>query len=251
MLALPAQAQILDPDFTFVGSDFFIPQPLMQTDQEGVPRLVGTFDLVANGFEELVGQTCAILVLAANGDSVHPYNFGQIVTGSSETDVLETESEPNVLRTVLENRLLVLGETMELYNIMVPDDEGIVATSVQYTVSVFCAEQPITTTTTPETTTTTSETTTTTSETTTTTSETTTSTTEPTTTTTTIPITSTSISQTTLETLPNTGPGAGGWVSLAAALLVAGAVALGAARRRSDDAAPDKPYILGLIEPSG
>ncbi len=210
-----------------------------------MPRFVATFDLVAEGFEELVGQTCAILVLAANGDSVHPYNFGQIVTGGSETDVLETESEPNVLRTVLENRLLVLGPTMELYNIMVPDDEGIVATSVVYTVSVFCAEQT-TTTTTPETTTTPPETTTTTPETTTTTPETTTTTPE---TTTTIPITTTSISATTLvqPTLPFTGPGpgGGGWVSLAAALLVAGAVALGAARRRSDDAAPDKPWSSG------
>ena len=168
VLAVPAQAQILDPDFTFTGSDFFVPRPPDQTDQENVPRLLATFDLVANGFEELVGQTCAILVLAANGDSVHPNNFGRIVTGSSETDVLETESEPNVLRTVLDDPTLVLGATMELYNIMVPDDEGIVATSVIYTVSVFCAEQT-TTTTTPETTTTTPETTTTTPETTTTT----------------------------------------------------------------------------------
>jgi LPXTG-motif cell wall-anchored protein len=46
-------------------------------------------------------------------------------------------------------------------------------------------------------------------------------------------------------TLPNTGPGAGGWVSLAAALLVAGAVALGAAGRRNEDDAPDKPYASG------
>ncbi len=76
----------------------------MQTDQENVPRLVASFDLVANGFEELVGQTCGIIVLAANGDSVHLYNFGRLVTGDNETDVLETESEPNVLRTVLDDR---------------------------------------------------------------------------------------------------------------------------------------------------
>ena len=176
---------------------------------------------------------------------------GTSLTGDNETDVLETESEPNVLRTVLDDRTLVLGETMELYNIMVPDDDNIVATSVVYTVSVFCAEQvttttaPETTTTTSETTTTTSETTTTTSETTTTTSETTTTTTAPTTTTT-IPITTTSISATTLQTLPFTGPGAGGgWLSLGAALLVAGAVALGAARRRSEDTTPDKPFSSG------
>ena len=250
-VALPAQAQILDPEFTFTGSDFFLPRPADATDQENVPRFVASFDLVAKGFEELVGQTCALLVLAANGDSVHPYNFGQIVTEGSETDVLETESEPNVLRTVLENRLIVLGPTMELYNIMVPDDEGIVATSVVYTVSVFCAGQ-VTTTTPPETTTTPPETTT--------------STHRrprphhrrprphhrrprprpPETTTTTIPITTTSISATTVETLPFTGPGGGGgWLSLGAALLVAGAVALGAARRRSEDTAPDKPFSSG------
>ena len=222
----------------------------MQTEEENVPRLVATFDLVAEGFEELVGQTCGIIVLAANGDSVHLYNFGHLATGDNETDVLETESEPNVLRTVLDDRTLVLGETMELYNIMVPDDDNIVATSVVYTVSVFCAEQvttpqpPETTTTPPETTTTPPETTTTTSETTTTTSETTTTTSE--TTTTTIPITTTSISATTLQTLPFTGPGAGGgWLSLGAALLVAGAVALGAARRRSEDTTPDKPFSSG------
>ncbi len=46
-------------------------------------------------------------------------------------------------------------------------------------------------------------------------------------------------------TLPNTGPGGGGWLSLGAALLIAGAVALGAARRRSEDTAPDKPFSSG------
>ncbi len=106
------------PDFTFTGSDFFIPRDADQTDQEGVQRFVASFDLVANGFEDLVGQTCRIIVLAANGDSVHVNNLGLIVTGGSETDVLETESEPNVLRTVLDDPTLVLGETMELYNIM-------------------------------------------------------------------------------------------------------------------------------------
>ncbi len=130
VLAVPAQAQILDPDFTFTGSDFFIPRDADQTEEENVARFVASFDLVAEGFEELVGQTCAILVLAANGDSVHLYNFGLIVTGDSETDIFETESEPNVLRTVLDDPTLVLGQTMELYNIMVPDDENIVATSV-------------------------------------------------------------------------------------------------------------------------
>ena len=238
------------PEFTFTGEDFFVPRDADATDQENVPRLAGEFDLVANGFEELVGQTCGIIVLAANGDSVHPYNFGHLVTGDNETDVLETESEPNVLRTVLDDRTLVLGETMEIYNIMVPDDEGIVATSVVYTVSVFCAGQ-VTTTTPPETTTTPPETTTTPPETTTTPPETTTTppettTTPPETTTTTIPITTTSISATTVETLPFTGPGGGGgWLSLGAALLVAGAVALGAARRRSEDTAPDKPFSSG------
>ena len=256
VLAVPAQAQLPEPDFTFTGSDFFLPRDADQTDQEGVERFVASFDLVANGLEDLVGQTCAIIVLAGNGDSVHLNNFGLIVTGGSETNVLETESEPNVLRTVLDDPTLVLGETMELYNIMVPDPENIVATSVEYFVSVFCAEQttttpPETTTTPPETTTTPPETTTTPPETTTTPPETTTTppettTTPPETTTTTIPITTTSISATTVQTLPFTGPGAGGgWLSLGAALLVAGAVALGAARRRSEDTAPDKPFSSG------
>ena len=180
---------------------------------------------------------------------------GGLVTGDSETDVLETESEPNVLRTVLDDRTLVLGETMELYNIMVPDDEGdrghlrgIHGVGVLRRAGHH-DDAPETTTTTPETTTTTSETTTTTPETTTTTPETTTTT--PETTTTTIPITTTSISATTLQTLPFTGPGAGGgWLSLGAALLVAGAVALGAAASERGHHSR-QALLLGLSEPSG
>jgi LPXTG-motif cell wall-anchored protein len=58
-------------------------------------------------------------------------------------------------------------------------------------------------------------------------------------------VTTTPVVTTTVPpTLPNTGPGAGSWLSLAATLLVAGAVALGAARRRSDDSA-DKPWSSG------
>ncbi len=252
VLAVPALAQTVS--FSFTGADFSVPRPADQTDQEGVRRLLTTFDLAANGFGDLIGRTCTFTVEAANGQSVHPNNFGVIATGANETDVLQTETLPNVVETVLQDATLVLGATIELYNVMLPDANGIVATSVVYTVIVTCTAQQ-TTTTTPETTTTTSETTTTTSETTTTSSTTTTSTsttsttstTDPETTTTTIPITTTSISATTLvqPTLPFTGPGGGGWVSLAAALLVAGAVALGAARRRSDDTAPDKPFSSG------
>ncbi len=264
VLAVPALAQTVS--FSFSGADFYVPRSVDQSDQEGVPRLVATYDLAANGSGDLIGRTCTFTVAAANGQSVHSNNYGVIDTGAVETDVLQTESLPNVVETVIQDASLVLGATIELYNIMVPDANGTVATSVDYTVTVTCTAQQTTTTTsetttttsettttTPETTTTTPETTTTTPETTTTAPETTTSTTDPptttdpTTSTTSIPITSTSILATTVaQTLPFTGPGAGGgWLSLGAALLVAGAVALGATRRRSDDTAPEKPWRSG------
>ncbi len=180
VLAVPAMAQTVS--FSFTGADFSVPRPVDQTDQEGVRRLLTTFDLAANGYGDLIGRTCTFSVAAANGQSVHLNNFGVIATGVNETDVLQTESLPNVVETVLQDATLVLGATIELYNVMVPDANGIVATSVDYSVTATCTAQQ-TTTTTSEATTTTSEATTTTSEATTTTSETTTTTSETTTTT--------------------------------------------------------------------
>jgi len=150
VLALPALAQTVS--FSFSASDSFIPRHEDQTDQEGVRRFLASFDLAANGFADLIGTTCTLNVHAANGASVHPNNFGVIVTGNSESDVLDTESEANVDETRLEDPTLVLGPTIELYNVMMPDADGIVATSVDYTVTVTCGQQVTTTTATPPTT---------------------------------------------------------------------------------------------------
>jgi LPXTG-motif cell wall-anchored protein len=342
VLAVPAQAQTVS--FSFSASDSFIPRHEDQTDQEGVRRFLASFDLAANGFADLIGTTCTLNVHAANGESIHPNNFGVIVTGNSESDVLDTESEANVDETRLEDPTLVLGPTIELYNVMMPDADGIVATSVDYTVTVTCGQQVTTTTATPPTTSPTTAPPTTAPPT----------TAPPTTAPPTVPVavarcigavpylaiessgwpanatgiqlhvfdrdmneigvltvnadaqgtvtlqslwpgydgstnpptfppdefrpiyiqltlnpetavievpyppastlchaaaqttvTTIPVVTTVPPTLPNTGPGTGGWVSLAATLLVAGAVALGAARRRSDDAAPDKPFSSG------
>ena len=169
LMSLPAGAATVI--FSFTGSDFYIPRPSAASDQVGVYRLLTTYDLAANGHANLIGLECSFSVSAANGDSVHPNNFGAITTGGEETDIFDTESEPNVTTTTLEDATLVLGATIELYNVMLPDDDDIVATSVDYVVDVTCETE--------ETTTTSEDTTTTTEATTTTTEATTTSTTVP------------------------------------------------------------------------
>jgi len=227
------------PISLLAASDFYIPRPASASDQVGVRRLLAVYDLAENGYADLIGIECTFTITAANGDSVHPNNFGVIVTGDDESDILETESEPNVTTTRLEDETLVLGPTIELYNVMLPDEDDIVATSVDYEVFVDC--EPETTTTTQATTTTTEATTTTTEPTTTTTAPTTSSSTVLGTTTTTLPTTSTSaeatsssttVPQVTASTLPFTGPPVetAGWLMAATALFLLGGGALLAAR---------------------
>jgi LPXTG-motif cell wall-anchored protein len=227
--------------FSFTGSDFSVPQDVDQTDQEGVRRFLASFDLATNGFADLIGTTCTLNVHAANAESVHPNNFGVIVTGDSESDVLETESEPFVDETRLEDPSLELGPTIELYNVMMPDADGIVATSVDYTVTVTCNQQ-VTTTTSETTTTTTSSTTTTTAPSTTTSPPT---TAPPTTSPPTSEVSQTTVITTTPPTLPNTGGAASGWLGLGAALVVLGGVVLVAVRRGGEESASNKPWSSG------
>lgn len=240
LLSLPAGAAVVS--FSFTGSDFYLPRPAEASDQVGVYRLVATYDLAANGFEDLIGDECTFGVSAANGESVHLMNFGAIVTGGNETDVYDTESEPNVTQTRLEDATLVLSSTIELFNVMLPDPNGLVGTSVDYTVTVTCGTED-TTTTTAATTTTTEETTTTTASTTTTTEGTTTTTASPTTSSSVLgTTTSTSVAATSTSTvppvsgstLPFTGPPveAAGLAMAAAALLMLGGGVLVAGRER-------------------
>jgi len=238
LLALPAAAAVTM--FQFSGSDFYLPRPAAASDQVGVPRLLATYDLAANGHADLIGLECAFEVDAANGDSVHLDNYGAIVTGGNESDVFETEALPNVSETLLTDATLVLGPTIELYNVMLPDPNDTVGTSVDYMVYVTCTTNDATTTTTVATTTTTQATTTT--------------TTAPTTTTTAPPTTSSSVLGTTTttapgadatstttvpsvapNTLPFTGPPAeaAGLAMAATALLMLGGGALLAARAES------------------
>jgi hypothetical protein len=184
LMSLPAGAATVV--FSFEGDDFYIPRPVESSDQENVYRLLNSYDLAANGYADLIGLECTFSVTAANGESVHLNNFGAIVTGGNETDIFDTESLPDVLTTQLEDATLVLGETIELYNVMVRDDNGTIGTSVEYVVTVTCTTEEETTTTTVETTTTTTVETTT--------------TTAPTTTTTTLPVSTTSILGTTTTT---------------------------------------------------
>ncbi len=233
LLALPAGAAVVS--FSFAGSDFYLPRPAEASDQVGVYRLVTTYDLAANGFEDLIGEECTFSVSAANGESVHLLNFGAIVTGGSETDVYDTESEPNVTQTRLEDATLVLGSTIELFNIMLPDPNGLVGTSVDYTVTVSCGTEDTTTTTAATTTTTEGTTTTTEGTTTTTVSPTTSSSVLGTTTSTSVAATSTStVPPVSGSTLPFTGPPveAAGLAMAAAALLMLGGGVLVAGRDR-------------------
>jgi hypothetical protein len=244
--SLPAMAQTAS--FSFTGSDFFVPRDVDQTDQEGVRRLLASFDLAANGFADLIGMSCTLNVHAANGESIHLNNFGVIVTGDTESDVPDTESEPFVDETRLEDPSLVLGPTIELYNVMMPDADGTVATSVNYTVTVSCNQQ-VTTTTTEATSTTTSSTTSTTTRSTTTSPPT---TAPPTTSPPTSEVSPTSVTSlpttvvtTTPPTLPYTGRAAGGLLGLGAALVVLGGVALVGVRRRGEESASNKPWSSG------
>jgi hypothetical protein len=239
LLALPAQAAIVS--FSFTGNDFYVPRPAAASDQAGVYRLLTTFDLAANGYADLVGTNCDFQVSAANGDSVHLANFGAIVTGGNETDVYDTESEPNVETTRLEDADLVLGDEIELYNVMLEDPNGTIGTSVEYTVTVMCETTPETTTTTAGETTTTTvvETTTTTVGPTTSTVGLTTTTTAPETTTTSeVAATSTStVPPISGSTLPFTGPPveAAGIAMIAAAMLMLGGGVLTSAREARRD----------------
>ncbi len=241
LMSLPAGAATVI--FSFEGDDFYIPRPVESSDQENVYRLLTTYDLAANGFADLIGLECTFSVTAANGSSVHLNNFGAIISGGSETDVLGTESLPDVLTTQLVDETLVLGETIELYNVMVRDDNETIGTSVEYVVTVTCTtEDETTTTTAAETTTTTEEETTTTTvvDTTTTTLPVTTSSVLGSTTTTVADTTTTSVAATststippvTGSTLPFTGPPveAAGIAMAAAALLLLGGGVLLASR---------------------
>lgn len=254
LMSLPAAAAPIE---LFVADDFYIPRPAENSDQVGVRRLLITFDLAANGYGDLIGQTCAFTVTAANGESVHLNNFGVLVTGDTESDVLHTESLPNVLTTELTNPTMTLGPTISLYNVMLPDPNDTVGTSVDYVVIVDCDVEEPTTTTTAPTTTTTAPTTTTTAPTTTTSVPGPTTTTSPGDTTTTAPgdtttttgfitttttdgsttttggagVSSTTVPPVTGSTLPFTGPvEAAGVAMAAAALLMLGAGVLMAAR---------------------
>ena len=92
-----------------MSSDFYIPRPAATSDQVGVRRLITSFDLAANGHGDLIGQQCHFTVSADNGDSVHLDNYAVLVTGGVETDVLDTESAPNVTTTTLEIDTLTIG----------------------------------------------------------------------------------------------------------------------------------------------
>lgn len=188
---------------TFTASDEYIPRPVEFADPADLePRLRASIDLAANGLDRFIGSTCRFSVTAANGSSEHP-NYGIITTNGDTTTILDTENEANVTVTRLTDADLTLGATINLYNVLVPDDNGDVATSVDYVVTFTCQEAPpsesTTTTTTADTTTTSNDSTTSTSS-----PPSTTTTTTPATTTTSTPTTSTTIVTTTSTSAPPT-----------------------------------------------
>lgn len=220
MMMMGVSARAAEP-VVISGSDFYIPRPVEASDDYGVPRLLVVVDVPV----EHQGQPCLVSAEADNGDSVHAENFGFILTEGDRADFIGTESEPNVKKVVVQGNPFTPGETVSLYNVMLPDPDGTVGTSVDYFIILDCEAQ-VTTTTTQATTTTTQGTTTTTAATTTTTGDTTT-TTQGTTTTTGESTTTTEGETTTTppngSTLPDTGPtGIVGLVGSAVALMIIG-----------------------------
>ncbi|MGF1665952.1 MAG: hypothetical protein ACFCVC_06730 [Acidimicrobiia bacterium] len=148
LMSLPAVAV---PVQLFVADDFYIPRPAANSDQVGVERLLISFDVAANGFADLIGQTCLFTVGAANGSSVHLNNYGILNTGAATnnlTNILETESLPDVITTTLTDQFLTIGPVITLSNVMLPDPDDRVGTSVDYVVTVDCDISDETTTTT-------------------------------------------------------------------------------------------------------
>jgi hypothetical protein len=127
----------------FTAEDFYIPRPADRSDQVGVERLLASVQVPAG----LVGTTCSVVGTSTNGESVHPNNFGVLRSNGDSVTITGTEDEANGVR--LSDRTIVLGATVDLYNIMQPDANGIVATSVNYLVRVTCTTDDTTTTTTP------------------------------------------------------------------------------------------------------
>jgi hypothetical protein len=155
LMSLPAAAV---PVQLFTAEDFYIPRPASASDQVGVERLRMSFDVAANGFGDLIGQTCQFTITAANGESVHLNNYGILDTGAASnnlTDILDTESLPDVLTTTLTDQFLTIGPVITLYNVMLPDAADRVGTSVDYVVTVDCDISDETTTTVDDDTTTT------------------------------------------------------------------------------------------------
>jgi hypothetical protein len=253
-------AEAADTTIEFTGSDFYIPRPADRSDQVGVERLLTSVDVPA----ELVGLACSVVGTSTNGESVHPNNYGMLRSNGDSVRIDGTEDAANGVK--LSDRTIVLGTTVQLFNVMLGDP---VATSVDYTVRVTCtpATDDTTTTTAPPTSSSSTTPSTTTSSSTTTTLPSTTSTSIPPATTTTVPTesttttappntsttqpdgststtaptgstsssiieqdTSTTTQPTTDETLPHTGPPvevAGIAMAGVALLLLGGAIVLG------------------------
>lgn len=199
--ALPGLAAltVTETGFVVTASDFFIPRPAdhpTAAPHVGVERLRSS-DVVP---AEYVGQTCTIVVGAANGSSVHGDNYGVVRSNGDTVLVEDTEDQPFIIRTTQSDRTITLGSTITISNVMVKDPDGKIGTSVHYEATITCTPANTTTTTTPSTSSTTTipDTTTTSVP-----PSSSTSTTLPTTTSTTIPVTSTTVpTESTTTTLP-------------------------------------------------
>jgi hypothetical protein len=130
----------------FGGSDFYIPRPADRSDQVGIERLIASVDTPA----ELVGLACSVVGTSTNGESVHPNNYGMLRSNGDSVRIDGTEDAAQGVK--LSDRVIVLGTTVQLFNVMLPDANGRVATSVDYSVRVTCTpatDDTTTTTTTP------------------------------------------------------------------------------------------------------
>ena len=134
--ALPAAAELTltETGFQVTASDFYLPRPAEASDQVGVERLRSSDPIPA----DLIGATCSITIGAANGESTHGENYGIVRSNGDEVIAQDTEDQPNVIKTTQSDRLITLGATIDIFNVMVEDAAGEVGTSVDYVVDVNC-----------------------------------------------------------------------------------------------------------------
>jgi hypothetical protein len=178
LLAFPLGAKAATVTFTFTAAGFITPGNVTAGDV----LTLATFDVAAEGYGDVIGETCVFSVSSRNGESVHVNSYAESLTNGNATDILGTEDGVNGVHVV--DRTLEVGPTIAVFYHVGARALGElpIGVSVNLTIGVTCQTEDTTTTSTVPTT----------------------SSTVPDTTTTTAPDTSTSTVTSTTSTTPAT-----------------------------------------------